>query len=345
MNISIMIPTKNRPNFILRLLEYYSKSEFKGYILIGDASDKHLFIETKNNILKYKNRLKIQHFYEPDLLTDETNSFLSKHVKTDFCAYVADDDIILVSSLIDCINFLIQNPEYSAVHGLAFLMSMEDRAMVSIRDYKMVTSVKDNSLDRVEDFFIEMSQLNMSVIRTNINIDAFDVVNKLSKYYANYIFCELVHGAVVLARGKIGKINKAYLIRQGHNEQSFKTLDISEWQSHEGFASAYQTLKSTIGSEIISKGDCDENDVSTRTSNILSKWFNNLQSENNKKKVSTKKDLSFKLRGFIKKSALISSIYKKIKFNIELSKAVSKQDILSKNDIRLFIDLVEKNNC
>ena len=198
MNISIMIPTKNRPNFILRLLEYYSKSEFKGYILIGDASDKHLFIETKNNILKYKNRLKIQHFYEPDLLTDETNSFLSKHVKTDFCAYVADDDIILVSSLIDCINFLIQNPEYSAVHGLAFLMSMEDRAMVSIRDYKMVTSVKDNSLDRVEDFFIEMSQLNMSVIRTNIN--KYDVFSSASTSSGNNasIFWFSSHLVIVL---------------------------------------------------------------------------------------------------------------------------------------------------
>jgi glycosyltransferase domain-containing protein len=350
MNISIMIPTKNRPNFILRQLEYYSKAKFQGNILVGDASNQKLFNKTKKNIKKYEKNLKIQHFHKPDLSTDITNSFLCHQVETDFCAYVADDDIILVESLSECINFLNQNQEYSSVHGKAFLMSLEGGEgkpigkVVSISNYKMATSIKDSALDRVEEYFDNPRNLNMAVIRTSINIDAFNVVNDLSSYYASYIFCEVIHASVVLARGKVGEINQAYLIRQSHSEQQYKKFNLSEWHSNKGFNSAYETLKSTIDSELISKGDFDEDDVSTRTSNILSKWLNHLQSENNMHEISTKKDLSFKLKGFIKKSALISSIYKKIRFNIELSRSTSKNDIDSKNDIRFFIDLVEKNS-
>lgn len=349
MNISIIIPTKNRPNFIIRLLDYYLKSGFKGDILICDASDKNLYNENKKNILKYQKGLKIQHFYDSELLPDEANSFLTKQVKTEFCVYVADDDIILVPSLLECINFLNQNPDYSAVHGDAFLMSLEGGAadsngkVISFGDYRMATSTKNNSLDRIEDWFNNMYQMNMCVIRTSINVDAFNEVNKLSKYYANFIFCELVHGAVVLARGKVGKIKNAYLIRQANIEGNYKKLNITEWHLHEDYNDAFQTLKATIEHEIISKRDCDENEVSFKTSLILSKWQNDFLSRNNtKEKILPRSGLKHKLKILLKKYKLIRSVVQKIKFNRELSKAMSIYNVDSQNEVRFFLDLVEK---
>ena len=38
MNLTIMIATKNRPNFLARAIKYYSISGFTGNILIGDSS-------------------------------------------------------------------------------------------------------------------------------------------------------------------------------------------------------------------------------------------------------------------------------------------------------------------
>ena len=60
MNITIIIPTKNRPEFIKRSLLYYERSNFSGKILVADSSEKYqpikfqkklqnsLFVKKKN---------------------------------------------------------------------------------------------------------------------------------------------------------------------------------------------------------------------------------------------------------------------------------------------------------
>ena len=75
MNISIMTPTKNRPDFIRRQLKYYSLSNFQGIILIGDSSNQKLFLENKKSIIKYGKALTISHFHKPELTADKMSSF------------------------------------------------------------------------------------------------------------------------------------------------------------------------------------------------------------------------------------------------------------------------------
>ena len=52
MNISLLVPTKDRPLYVKRLLQYYSDLNFKGYIYILDGSNKKL---SKNIINFYLN--------------------------------------------------------------------------------------------------------------------------------------------------------------------------------------------------------------------------------------------------------------------------------------------------
>lgn len=40
MNLSILVPTKDRSYFVLRLIHYYESLDFKGEILILDSSNK-----------------------------------------------------------------------------------------------------------------------------------------------------------------------------------------------------------------------------------------------------------------------------------------------------------------
>ena len=47
MNISILIPTKDRVNYICRLLFYYDSISFKGNIIILDSSGKENSIKIK----------------------------------------------------------------------------------------------------------------------------------------------------------------------------------------------------------------------------------------------------------------------------------------------------------
>ena len=106
MNITIIIPTKNRSVFIARQLKYYSESGFSGHIFIGDSSDTHEYQYNKRSIEKYSNSLNIMHFYDKSFSAERMISHLCTYVKTDYLSALMDDDIILTKSLYECICYL-----------------------------------------------------------------------------------------------------------------------------------------------------------------------------------------------------------------------------------------------
>ena len=280
MNISIMIPTKNRPNFILRQLKYYSLSNFQGVILIGDSSDSKFFEENESNIIDFGKELTIRHFHKPELTADKTLSFLSREVQTDYSVNVSDDDIILVESILEGINFLDSHMEYSAVHGKAFLISMENAKsepfgkLASFLRYPVASISEDSALGRIKEFFANVLNVNMAIVRSKINMDAFSEIEKLSNYYSTYIFGELVHGSIVCSRGKIGQIDNCYLIRQSHEDQYYSSLNMGEWFSRDDWCNQYNILKLAINREILAYDDIE--DINNKTSLILSSWLESL---------------------------------------------------------------------
>ena len=55
MNISLIVPTKDRPSYVERLLKYYSDLNFTGYIFILDSSEKKISKDIRNFVKKTKN--------------------------------------------------------------------------------------------------------------------------------------------------------------------------------------------------------------------------------------------------------------------------------------------------
>ena len=60
MNISLIVPTKNRPLYVERLLKYYSDLNFTGYIFVLDSSEKKISKDIRNFVKRTKNK-KIQY--------------------------------------------------------------------------------------------------------------------------------------------------------------------------------------------------------------------------------------------------------------------------------------------
>jgi len=348
MNISIMTPTKNRPDFIRRQLKYYSLSNFQGIILIGDSSNQKLFLENKKSIIKYGKALTIRHFHKPELTADKMSSFLSRKVKTDYSLYIADDDIILAESILAGINFLDLHTEYSAVHGKAFLMSVDDKSepfgkLTYFSRYPMPTILDDTALGRIKEFFANVSNVNMSIIRSKINMDAYNEIEKLSNYYSHYIFGELVHGAIVCARGKIGQIDNCYLIRQSHVEMAYSSINMREWFSRDDWSNQYNILKLAINREILAYDNIE--DINNKTSLILSSWHESLI--NNmliKDKISTSVNSFTGVKKFLKRYSIVRVLHRflhRLLFKKNILNILTEEDIDSQNNIRRYIDFVE----
>ena len=122
--VSILVPTLNRSEFVIRLLEYYSSVKSIHPIYIGDSSN----ISHKNKILDKVNDLKgklcINYFHWPKYNDLKTLDELAKKSKEDFCAYIGDDDFLIPNSLEICANFLSKNPNYRTAQGKAMIFHL-----------------------------------------------------------------------------------------------------------------------------------------------------------------------------------------------------------------------------
>ena len=346
MNITILVPTKNRPNFIRRQLEYYSDSGFDGEIFIGDSSNLKLFNETKSNIFKYGSNLIIHHFYLPNYIAAKAVAFISSKVETDYSVNVPDDDIVLTNIIPKCISFLDKNHDYVGVHGKGFLMSLRTDSLHfgtidSFKEYSFIESVEDSALARVKGFFDNTKNVDIVILRSDVNMQGYSQHNHLSDYYSSFVVGELAHATVVLARGKVGMIEGAYAIRQSHNQQFYNSLNFEKWFFDPDWMDSFNFLKGLIDKEIIENESIKGSSLSHISSNFLSNYLKRLLFEYSKKKrnLALKKSSLQRFKSLLKKSYLIKKIIGR--FNKE-NNIFSSLDPQLKDDINVYLDKVTK---
>jgi glycosyltransferase domain-containing protein len=123
-NLSLVIPTYNRPSYLQRLLTYLKNQNVDYDIFIPDSSSDE--IKTLNeDIINSFSRLRITHLNH---YSSETNFYHKiaqtvDFLNTKYTVLCADDDYITPKALNKSIDFLGKNSDYTAVGGfyLAFL--------------------------------------------------------------------------------------------------------------------------------------------------------------------------------------------------------------------------------
>lgn len=347
MNITIIISTKNRPDFILRQLQYYASSGFDGCLFIGDSSDDDEYYNNKKTIKKYCDTLKIRHFYNKDLSCDQMLGYLAGDVETDYLAFVPDDDLLLSSAIKSCIDFLDRNLEYSAAHGKGLLIEIDGGkvfgSIVGFSGYNLAVSESDTHLERIEEYFKNVANINMSVVRRSVYIDAYKEINQLSYYHSKFIFGEIIPAIVYCSRGKIKQLDDYYLIRQAHEEQNYRKLDFHKLITTEGWLHAYNMFKQTLLSEM--KTFCQDipDDIDNRVEVLLENYFYGVYTS-----ILCKKNngggFKYNLKNNLKRIAILRSLtnyYGRIKIKREINSILSK-DSDSLKDIVIYIDVIQE---
>ena len=88
------VPTKNRSEFLGRLLRYYASMRFPHGIVIGDSSDPEQARDNQEHVARLKGILPIEYRHYPGCSSCECLERLTEFVTTPYCAYVADDDFL-----------------------------------------------------------------------------------------------------------------------------------------------------------------------------------------------------------------------------------------------------------
>jgi glycosyltransferase domain-containing protein len=176
-NLTIIIPSKNRPFFLRRSTNYWNNYNFP--VIIVDGSD-----ETQKKWMDENSNRNIQYLYKKTPFPDRLN-YAAKLIKTKYCILLSDDEFFCISVLKKCINFLESNNEYVAVNGCAIGFFYNFNKLMGKKKYpewikrsRIETDPKERIISHMKNY---ANPLGVSVTKS-------DIFEKCAELYANNEF-------------------------------------------------------------------------------------------------------------------------------------------------------------
>ena len=218
-DISILIPTLSRPEFLLKNLNFLVKLNANFNICICDSSP-----NIKSNFTKKLNKLSekinIKYFHKPSLNDREAIFFLIENCKTEYSAYLGDDDFFIPNGLTNCADFLSKNLDYRVVYGKAILVDGQSISKPNLRikasNYWGCRSYQDSNSEQRLDNLSKNYHVNLfGVHRTKEFLKDF----RPSSISPSKSMSEILVNYLTIAKGKGKFLTVTYLIRQAHQSR------------------------------------------------------------------------------------------------------------------------------
>jgi glycosyltransferase domain-containing protein len=263
--ISILIPTLNRPEFVIRYIDYLRFSNFKGELLIGDSSNNENYDLTHNYIVNNNFSFKILQKNYPGKMHFEVIRDLLPYISMPYSIYMCDDDFLVINTLEKCAEFLSKNLEYSAVGGKGIMCNtnyingiFEIQQVYEISFYNLLD---DSPLERLEKLTRKYNVIAYSLVRTEDFIQKWPISIEFNE---KELSIELLPCFVSAIQGKILFLDDLFIIRTNHEkrillQKRFNIFLDSNWRSSFIFTINYllRILKNykltNLDSEIISE--------------------------------------------------------------------------------------------
>ena len=256
--LTVVIPTKNRPDFLSRLLHYYADTRSPYSILIGDSSDPEILEETQSVIQDFRGTLQVNHRsyptyegYPSDLGLTETLSDLLEHVATKYVVLVADDDVVIPDAIAEAVRFLELHSDYSAVHGKAALCGLSGRVQGDVKwiqPYPMPQITGLTALERLRSHFRTGRPTEFSVKVTQQMRRHWQMRRALGM---NNRFGELLVSCLGVIQGKVHHMDRLYMVRQGHPGMRSRNPAIEELITNPAWSEQYVRFRDTLTEELM----------------------------------------------------------------------------------------------
>ena len=221
--VGIIIPSIDRLNFLINIVEYYSKYNSPHTLYIGDSSRKDN-TDIINKLSVSKN-IKVKYFYIPNKNDREAIFFLSQQVLEKYIAFSGDDDFFIPESLTLCANFLQNNNDYRTAQGRGYLLSYEYcenmNKLIFLEQYWKKNEINFNNVEkRLIDFSKKYYVTEFSTHRTKEFIEDVKESEKIeNRHIGEYIRCFNFIG-----RGKSKFVDCPYLLRIHHKKRGISSL-------------------------------------------------------------------------------------------------------------------------
>lgn len=172
--VALLIPTMNRPDFLLRHFRFYDLTNSPHPLYISDSSNEENAKKIQEYIRQFK-KLNITYQWAPPG-KDCLNQLLPL-IKEKYSIHIGDDDLIIPETFTECAEFLETHPNYATCAGkqINIRFQKEDYnkpyGKIDRLSPTLVAPLEDeNALVRIQKFWANPSFMNFSVRRIELEI-------------------------------------------------------------------------------------------------------------------------------------------------------------------------------
>jgi len=205
--VTLIIPTLDRPNLLLRAIDYYQ--HFDCNVLIVDSSDNKFIHKFPGNIT-YK--------HLPKACWSGKIYEAAKDIITPYVCLVADDDYLLESSLKEGIFFLGNNPEYASAQGRYYKFELIENKVAFSPRYDLKSNnysvESEDRYSRIAKTFNPYMHHCFAVHRTNLFIKSCKFASVFKRHdFENLGILELIQPLVPMCYGKHKVLPILWMVR------------------------------------------------------------------------------------------------------------------------------------
>ena len=258
--VTVCIPTKDRPEFLGRVLRYYARMGFRHPIFIGDSSGPVPARQNHAIMASLRGALTMRYWDCPGLSPGGAYERMTSHLTTPYFTCLSDDDFLCARGLDRCVEFLRAHPDYAVAHGVGIAIGLEDPGpygrIQAVLPYRQPVLEAPTAAERLLQFFTPGPYtLEFSVHRTENGRAMFGGLSALGGEPSRNLFKdELIAASVAVTRGKVKELDTLSLVRQFHPQMFQRTpMYMFDWVASPEWFPSYQDYCRRVSLELMAQ--------------------------------------------------------------------------------------------
>ena len=255
--VTIMIPTKDRADFVVRLLRYYKGLSFQGRIIIGDSSGDEEFARVAAEVERIGDKLEINQHAYPGMNNALCIQQMLDVVQTPYATLLPDDDFQVPNGIADCVEFLDGHPDYNSAHGRAIIFVTETPGAHGVIQHTGAYPLPVIAADSAECRVVELLSNYRVALFSVHRIESWKMMYRdVTKIEDKTFVLELLPNCLSLVGGKSMELDCFYLARQVH-EQRYLLPDIFDWITGSEWQASYALFRDCLAEQLARVDDID----------------------------------------------------------------------------------------
>lgn len=273
--VGIIVPTRNRADFVIRLLNYYASLQSPHPIYLGDSSDHPETVRIKKRISELQGKLDIIYHYSPPGDVAKCEFELLKLVKENYTCLLCDDDFHVPSTLTLCAEFLEKNPEYASTIGLSVTFKIKNNGvygkLAEVHDYLRRSIEAETASDRLLEFFgPDLVPLVNCVSRTKQLLHFYEETYPMKDMILGH---DVLPSALVAIAGKYKVVDKLGFVRQLHDSHN-PLPDMYDWVTGKDWQKNYAYARQKLIHALMEKDQLNEQEAEINFKKAFWNHFN-----------------------------------------------------------------------